>query len=248
MKNNATRPTIYTLLSAHEEPPILPGDAVSCTVIDVLRATTTMVAALVAGVTAVYPVTDVGEAFARRDSLRASNVPALLGGERDGFRVEGFDLGNSPLEYEEGVIEGKTLVLSTSNGTVAIEAMSAVPTLLVAGFVNMNATAEFMGSNGGKMILCCGGKNGRMSREDAVCAGGIINTFLDKNPVLDDPSAVALNLYELDKNDLAGMLNRTEHGRYLASIGFEADLRIAGAVDAYPAVVGRRKDGGFVII
>jgi 2-phosphosulfolactate phosphatase len=248
MKTGATGPTIYTVLSANEKPPTTLGDTVACAVIDVLRATTTMVAALAAGAAVVYPVSDLDEALALRNYLRASGVAALLGGERDGFRVDGFDLGNSPLEYSERVIAGKAIVLSTSNGTAAIEAMSAAPNLLAAGFVNMKVTSEFIGSYCGNIVLCCGGKNGRASREDTVCAGGIINALLDKNPGMDDPSTVALDLYELYKNGLAEMIESTEHGRYLKSIGFEADLRIAGAVDAYPLVIGRREDGGFVIV
>lgn len=248
MRTGATRLTIYTVLSAKEEPPTILGNTVACAVIDVLRATTTMVAALASGATVVYPVSDIDRALALRNDLRASGVAALLGGERDGFRVEGFDLGNSPLEYNAGVVAGKAVVLSTSNGTAAIEAMSAAPNLLVAGFVNMKVTAEFIGRLCGNTVLCCGGKNGRASREDTVCAGGIINGLLDKKPVLDDPSAAALSMYKLNKNDMVEMVESTEHGRYLKSIGFEADLRVAGDVDAYPLVIGRREDGGFAIV
>jgi 2-phosphosulfolactate phosphatase len=248
MKNGALRPTIYTVLSANEEPPVILGDTVACVVIDVLRATTTIVAALAAGATAVYAVSDIDKASSLRDNLRASGIAALLGGERDGFRVEGFDLGNSPLEYSEGVVTGKAVVLSTSNGTAAIEAMSTAPNLLVTSFVNMKATVEFIRNRNGNIVLCCGGKNGRMSREDTTCAGGIVDGLLGKNPGLDDPSTVALDLYELNKNDLVEMIGSTEHGRYLKTIGFEADLRVAGAVNAFPLVVGRREDGGFVIV
>jgi phosphosulfolactate phosphohydrolase-like enzyme len=112
----------------------------------------------------------------------------------------------------------------------------------------MKATVEFIRNRNGNIVLCCGGKNGRMSREDTACAGGIVHGLLGKNPGLDDPSTVALDLYELNKNDLAEMIGSTEHGRYLKSIGFEADLRVAGDVNAFPLVVGRREDGGFVIV
>lgn len=217
--------------------------------IDVLRATTTMVAALAAGAVVVYPIADVERAFERRDELRATGVPVLLGGERGGFPVDGFDLGNSPLEYTEETVSGKAVVLSTSNGTAAMEAMSSAPTLLAAGFVNLGATAEFVESRSGAVILCCCGKEGRPSREDIVCAGGIIDLLKDSETVLDDCSVIAADLYERDKEDLGGMLlDRTGHGRYLASIGFGSDLPTVAVVDRYPIVIGRGEDGGFVVM
>jgi 2-phosphosulfolactate phosphatase len=208
-----------------------------------------MVAALAAGAVVVYPVADVERAFERRDELRATGVPVLLGGERGGFPVDGFDLGNSPLEYTERAVVGRALVLSTSNGTAAMEAMSPAPTLLAGGFVNLGATAEFVESRSSTVVLCCSGKEGRPSREDIVCAGGIIDLLKDSEPVLDDSSVIAADLYERDKEDLGGMLlNRTGHGRYLAGIGFGSDLQTVAVVDRYPIVVGRAEDGGFVII
>lgn len=208
-----------------------------------------MVAALAAGAVVVYPVADVAKAFERRDELRATGVPVLLGGERGGFPVAGFDLGNSPLEYTEKAVAGRALVLTTSNGTAGMEAMSPAPTLLAAGFVNIDATAEFVRGHGGAVVLCCSGKGGRPSREDIVCAGGIIDLLKDSEPVLDDCSVIAADLYERDKEDLGGMLlNRTEHGRYLAGIEFGSDLPAVAAVDRYPIVIGRGEDGGFVII
>jgi len=208
-----------------------------------------MVAALAAGAVVVYPVTDVERAFERRDELRATDVRAFLGGERGGFPVAGFDLGNSPSEYTEETVAGKVVVLSTSNGTAAMEAMSSAPTLLAAGLVNLGATVEFIEVRRGTVVLCCSGKEGRPSREDIVCAGGIIDLLKDSEPLLDDASVIAADLYERDKEDLEGMLlNRTGHGRYLAGIGFSSDLTMVAAVGRYPIVIGRREDGGFVII
>jgi 2-phosphosulfolactate phosphatase len=208
-----------------------------------------VVAALAAGAVGVYPVTDVERAFERCNELRATGVPILLGGERGGFPVSGFDLGNSPLEYTEEAVAGRALVLSTSNGTAAAEAMSSAPTLLAAGFVNLGATAEFIEVRSGTVILCCSGKEGRPSREDIVCAGGIIDLLKDSEPLLDDASVIAADLYERDKEELGGMLlNKTGHGRYLAGIGFGPDLTMVAAVDRYPIVIGRGEDGSFVII
>ncbi|UCE28084.1 MAG: 2-phosphosulfolactate phosphatase [Candidatus Coatesbacteria bacterium] len=208
-----------------------------------------MVAALAAGAAVVYPVADVELAFERRDEMRAAGVPVLLGGERGGFPVDGFDLGNSPMEYTAEVVAGKTLVLTTSNGAAAIEVMSSAPTLLAAGFVNLGATAEFILDRRGTVLLCCSGKEGRPAREDIICAGGIICSLRDYNPVLDDCSGIAADLFERDYEDIEGvLLDRADHGRYLEDIGFVSDLPAAASLDRYPIVVGRRDEGGFVII
>jgi 2-phosphosulfolactate phosphatase len=218
-------------------------------VIDVLRATTTIVTALTNGASAVYTTADLEEAFKLYGELTSSGVPVLLGGERNGFPVEGFDVGNSPSEYVDEVVTGRTVVFTTSNGTAAIEAMAAAPMLVAAGFVNLGATAEFIRSRGGTTVLCCSGKSGRPSREDIVCAGGLVSRLTVGRPVLDDCSIMAADLYESDKDDLAGvMLNKAEHGRYLVDMGFKADITAATTVDAYSVVVGRQEDGGFVIM
>lgn len=239
---------VYTLLSASEGAPIPLEETTACVVIDVLRAMTTVVSALANGAAVVYPVKTVEGAFTRRENLRKSGVSVLLGGERNGFPPEGFDAGNSPSEYSEDAVTDRVVIFTTSNGTAAVEAMSAAPALAIAAFVNLSASADFVRERGGTVVLCCSGESGRPSYEDTVCAGGIANRLKDVNPVLDYSSIIASELYEREKDDQVGMmLNRAKHGRYLVDRGFESDISAAAAVDLYPVVVCRRADGGFYI-
>lgn len=146
-------------------------------IVDVLRASTTIVTALAAGAAFVKPVVEVEEARLLRNS---SGESWLLGGERGGVPIPGFDLGNSPAEYCRSVVDGRGIIMTTTNGTLAIERCLAAETVLIGSFLNRNAVAKeavLLASNRGidAIHLVCAGTNGHETEEDFLGAGSIIH-------------------------------------------------------------------------
>src|SRR5262245_16933047 len=141
-------------------------------VIDVLRATTTIVHALAAGCTMVRPCVEVEEAKALAGEMLAGK--AVLGGERGGLPLPGFDRGNSPREYTPDVCQGNTVVLTTTNGTRALIAAAPAERALVAGFVNFSAVCEQLRHEARPLHIVCAGTEGEVSLEDTLLAGAVV--------------------------------------------------------------------------
>ena len=140
-------------------------------VIDVLRATTTIVHALASGAREVIPCSEVAEALAIRDRL--GKETCRLGGERHGLLIEGFDLDNSPFSYTPDSVGGRTVVFTTTNGTRALAAVSTADQVLVAGFVNRAATSERLRADGRPVWIVCAGTDGGVTAEDVLVAGAL---------------------------------------------------------------------------
>lgn len=149
-------------------------------VIDVLRASTSMVAALSHGCDAIVPVGEPDEARRRAGQLPAGT--ALIAGERRGETIAGFDLGNSPLELGHPRVRGKTIVLTTSNGTRALLAARPAAAVAVGALVNLGAAATWALARGGDVLLLCAGERGSLSLEDHVCAGLLVERLLRAAP------------------------------------------------------------------
>ncbi|MBD3349389.1 MAG: 2-phosphosulfolactate phosphatase [Candidatus Eisenbacteria bacterium] len=216
-------------------------------VIDVLRASSTMVQACENGVERIIPVAGVEDATRLAPTLEKKN--ALLGGERDGRMIEGFDLGNSPLEYTSKAVKGKTLVLSTSNGTVAITQSAAAKELIVGCFLNLGAVvAHVLSSRPKKITLLCAGNQGRLSLEDLVCGGLMVRKISESfggKLVLND-GALAGGALAGTMTDIGEVVRESSHGRLLAELGFEADLDFCSRIDrstSVPVVVDGRISG-----
>jgi 2-phosphosulfolactate phosphatase len=201
-------------------------------VIDVLRVSTTIAYAHASGCERIVPVESVEMASKLAASL--DKTVTLLGGEREGRRIDGFDLGNSPLEYTRDVVGGKNIILSTTNGTKAITKAREADDIVVACFVNMSAVLEHIGRAGGKPVgILCAGKQGRFALEDAVCAGMMIDRLAGMGETeLDDAGVAARLLYLQHKDSIRALVRDCEHGKYLASLGFEKDLEACAAVDS----------------
>ncbi len=203
----------------------------SVAVIDVLRATTTMVAALDAGCRDIIPCPSVEEATRLADTLGRDNV--ILCGEREGNKINGFDLGNSPLEFTEAVVKNKTLLMSTTNGTTVISRAKPAAVLSIAGFLNAGAVAGFLASGGGDMLLICSGKLGRFSIEDMLCAGLLteLSCAGRQETVLTDSARMAMSLYKKEGKSLLKAFKQSQHGEYLISLGYLEDLKFAAQLD-----------------
>src|SRR4030042_665710 len=184
----------------------------SVVVIDVLRATSVMVQALSSGVKEIIPVTTVEEAFQIAKSFPSET--RLLGGERESRKIAGFDLGNSPREYITARVKGKTLVLTTTNGTKAFHAVSSGKTILVGSFLDVSAVAQRCLHQETDVLLYASGDEGGLPPEDTVCGGMIIDRLihLAKPPIeLTDASQMALVAYQRFQRDLMEALRLSHH-------------------------------------
>src|SRR5262249_7524926 len=152
--------------------------------------------ALAAGATSVVPCGEVDEA--RRLAAQARAQTVLLGGERGGLRIPGFDLGNSPGEYTREVAAGKTLVFTTTTGTLALIRAKEASRVLIGALVNLGAVVELLAEEAGPVHLVCAGTEGRVTLEDVLCAGAIAHWFnlaADDVDPGDDSTQLALCLF-----------------------------------------------------
>ena len=203
------RPPLYVhLLPALIPPGCLAGS--TAVVIDVLRATTVMIHALASGSSTIIPCREIDEARAVAERFPPGQV--LVGGERGGRPIPGFDLGNSPAEYTPGACRGKTLVMTTTNGTRAILACAEADRVYVAGFVNLAAMArrlmrELDGPEARPVHLVCAGTEGAVSWEDALFAGSLyraVSYFKERfTPAGNDAARLGLNQDDVMKNIIA---------------------------------------------
>ena len=206
-------------------------------VIDVLRASTTIAAALRNGAKEIIPVTSVERAVKISGSLFGDYV--LRGGERQGKMIDGFNLGNSPLEYTEEKVKGKSIIFSTTNGSHAIDKARYAGSLVVCGFVNMATVVNSLKQNKRDLAIICAGTNGMFAIEDAVCGGMLVHRLSQDKSLdleLSDGAVGALALHKTFGKGIPKMIKNSEHGKYLAGIGFEDDLDVCAAVDTIPVL------------
>lgn len=200
-------------------------------VIDVLRATSTILTALSNGAKSVVPVEDMGTAGKIATNLDPSSY--LLCGEKDGKQIEGYDLGNSPFEYSEEVIAGKTLILNTTNGTKALVRCTNASKVYIGSFLNLSAVCEQLKNDTNEISLVCSGWKGRLSLEDVLCAGYIVNQVYGGIIPDDakDGAKVAMGLYERFGNEILDTVSTTNHAKRLIGLGFESDIAYCCQVD-----------------
>jgi 2-phosphosulfolactate phosphatase len=206
-------------------------------VVDVLRASSTIVQACENGVARIIPVATVEEAAKLLSTLERKRT--LLGGEREGLPIDGFDLGNSPLEYTEQVVKGKTLIFTTSNGTAAITKSASAREIVLGCFLNLSAVVtHVISSRAKKVAVLCAGNLGRLSLEDFVCGGHVVDRIVDgtrASTVLND-GAVAARALANALGDVGEAVRNSSHGLRLAELGFEDDLEFCSKVDNYVTV------------
>lgn len=209
----------------------------SIVVIDVLRASTSIATALHHGAKEIIPVTTVESAVKISGNLFGDVI--LLAGERNGKMIEGFNLGNSPADYSVEKVKGKSIIFSSTNGSQAMVKARYSREMVVCGFVNISTVEEFVRENKRDITILCAGTNGMFSIEDAVCAGMLIAKLGERNSielVLSDGAQAASALYKSFGKSILKMIKSSEHGRYLAEIGFADDLTVCASVDTIPVL------------
>lgn len=199
-------------------------------VIDVLRATSVITTALENGAREVVPVKTIEEA----QSLYAQLEPTmtLRGGERHALKIEGFDFGNSPLEYTKERVGGKTVILTTTNGTNAINNVKGADEVLLACFRNAEAVAHHIVETSQcgvstNVVIVCAGTEGRFSLDDGLCAGMLIELLKQTTTEVktDDLGSLVCRFYKANKANLLDALSDCFHLKRLVSMGFGDDVR-----------------------
>jgi 2-phosphosulfolactate phosphatase len=211
--------------------------------IDVLRATSTIVAAFDNGCASFTPITSVDEARERAKKYQPGTI--LLGGAKQGLRPQGFDLGNSPLDYVKDVVKGKHILFSSSNGTQSMHGLKGAEEILLASFLNAEAVSREMLNAGHDCLIACSGDFGRFALGDTACGGMIISKLLSgaKTEIrLSDAAAVALMVFKAHYHDIRGMLHASEWGQHLTQLKLSADIDFCAKVDVSDVVPRFKND------
>lgn len=214
--------------------------------VDVLRASTSIITALYNGCTMVIPEEEISEAV--DTASRLDRDLYLLAGERHGVMIDGFDLGNSPSDYDAETVTGKIIFLTTSNGTRTIKKAVTADKVYVGGFVNLDALVEILIKHDKDIAILCAGTNGCFSLEDILFAGALIKKLKDSGVVaeLNDLGIASYSLYESSRNNLDAALSDTVHYKRLYNLGFYDDIKDCLSIDTLP-VVPIYKDGEIVL-
>nr|WP_230688328.1 2-phosphosulfolactate phosphatase [Hymenobacter jeongseonensis] len=213
-------------------------------IVDILRASSTIVTALGEGVSHVFPVASLEECTAygqQHDCLTAA--------ERDGLPAAGFDLGNSPFGFLDAnrVVRGRALTISTTNGTAALRRSLAAEAVVVGAFLNLAAVAEFARAQGRDVLVVCAGWKGQFCLEDTVFGGALAERLSVAFDVRSsDATLAALHLWQQGKTDLAGYLLQSAHVRRLNSLEASQDFEFCLRIDSYAEVLPRWQDDRLV--
>lgn len=210
-------------------------------VIDVLRATSVVTTALDNGAQEVIAVKTVEQA----QSLYAASNPAntLRGGERNALKIDGFDLSNSPMEYKKQVVEGKTIIFTTTNGTNAINNIKGAKEIVLACFRNAQAIVDYIAQSGRDTAIVCAGTEGRFSLDDGLCAGMLIELLKQQTAVeADDLGLLVTQYYNQNKTNLLGALSCCYHLRRLFALGFYDDIRFCLETSCVTTVPEAKED------
>jgi len=190
-------------------------------VIDMLRATSVIITAMNNGCNGVIPVLTVDDAA---DIVRNSKEEFMLGGERDALKIEGFHYSNSPLEYTRDTIEGKTLVMTTTNGTKAIKGCIGADSILIGAIINAKATASRIVELNKDVVIVNAGTYGEFSIDDFLCSGYIIDCVIKL--VETELSDIAITSHYIYKNneDIQTFIKYASHYKRITELGLKADL------------------------
>ena len=207
-------------------------------VIDIFRATTSICYGIDNGAEAIIPVSQVEECLAYQEI----HPEYLLAAERNGEVVIGFDFGNSPFSYTKEKVNGKTVVLTTTNGTHALHLSRSAKRIIIGSFLNITAVCDWLKEQHENVLLVCSGWKNNFNLEDTLFAGAVTDQ-LKGNFRIDDAAIAANDLFEIAKDDLSVYLAKTSHSERLKQLGIEKDIAFCLNVDlttAIPVLDGER--------
>lgn len=209
-------------------------------IIDVLRATSTINTALEFGSKKVIPVETIEE------GIEYKKKGFIVGAERNGKKYEGFNFGNSPLQYMED-LKGETVVLTTSNGTRAIKLAKDAYKVVTGSFLNLTALCNWLREQNNDVLLLCSGWKDRFSIEDTLLAGAIINRLDEDLMITSDSAFTAHHLYNSYENDLMTVIKSSSHYQRLAHNGVMKDIEYCMSLDKHSTIPIWEKDGMVVM-
>lgn len=216
------------------------GDVI--VVIDVLRCSSTIITSLDNGASSVIPTKSLKEAIA----LHKEHPEYLLAGERRGLKPKGFDLGNSPLEFTQGRVLGKSIILTTTSGTKALVTSKGASWVLIGAFLNAKSVAEttlkIAKEEGRGISIVSSGREGFFSLEDFICSGAIVGNIHEEEVKLSDTAVAAYLTFSEAHNRLLETIQKGEHAKYLIRIGLKGDVEFCCKLD-HLSVVPVYKDG-----
>lgn len=210
--------------------------------IDVMRASTTICAALNNSAKEIIAIDTVDKAVQLYSNL--SRESRFIGGERNGVKPSGFDAGNSPDDYPEELVKGKTVIVTTTNGTPLFQKCKKAKAKLVAGFINHNAVLEHIEAliaadpTITEVAVLCAGSDSRLAYEDTLCAGAYIDSIINRftNVEITDTALAAKSLYQMHAADLKEFIKTREHSQFLEKIGFSKDIDTCLEFNKFPVV------------
>ncbi len=190
-----------------------------------------MTTAFQSGASAIYPAKDIEEAWA----FRKKHPTALLGGERHGEKIDGFDLGNSPLEYDD--VAGRKIISTTTNGTIALRAVAASKTVIASSFLNLQATADFLATQPPEhLLLVCAGTGNEFAIEDGLAAGAlleVLGTSFELESILPDAGQMLLSLWKTHASCIEMALASSKNGRRLIERGRKAEVEWCARMNVF---------------
>ena len=203
-------------------------------VIDILRASSTITTIIDHGAEALIPVVD------EANALKYKNKDYLIGGERNGETISGFDFGNSPFHYKKNLVKDKTIVLTTTNGTRCVEMSSNASDVIIGSFLNLSAVANYLKNKNKDVVLFCAGWKNKVNLEDSLFAGALAKKLT--NAHLDDSTLLCMDAFEMSGKDLFKTLQKSNHFQRLEKKGVINDIEYCCKLDT-TNIVPILKDG-----
>lgn len=204
-------------------------------VIDILRATSSIVYGIDNGAKAIIPVAQV------EDCLNYGDKGFLLAAERNGEVVEGYDFGNSPFSYTADKVAGKTIVLTTTNGTKALHLARKAHQVVIGSFLNLASLCEWIKAQDRNVLLLCAGWKDQFNLEDTLFAGAVVQQLRSSFELYDDASVAAEDLYTVAKDNLRAYVGKSSHSHRMVALNIEEDVKFClqlNICEAIPVLVG----------
>lgn len=199
-------------------------------VIDIFRASSSICYGIHNGAEAIIPVSTTDECQSFK------NAGYLLAAERNGEVVEGFDFGNSPFSYTSEKVQGKTIVLTTTNGTRSIQLSKNAKKVVIGSFLNLSVLCEWLKAQDSPVVLVCAGWKENFSLEDSLFAGAVVEKLKDSFEIHDDGAIAAMDLYQLAKGDLPAYLSKSSHSERLKKLRIEKDVEFCLQLDVLDTI------------
>ncbi len=188
-------------------------------VIDILRATSTMCVAFQTGVKRILPVSSVEECKIFKD------FDFIISAERNAVKVEGFDMGNSPFEYQNPLLAGKSIAFTTTNGTKAIKLSKKMEAsqIVIGSFLNIDVLCNWLINQNQSVILLCSGWKDKYNIEDTLFAGAVLNKIKQYYIIECDAALSSEILYETSKNDIENIVRKSSHSKRFTLLNSQTD-------------------------